>query len=161
MSLDSMRLLYIILHDLRSVHNTAAIFRTADAIGVSKIFLSGTTPTPIDRFARPRTDFAKAALGAEISIPWEYVKSPITLIGKLRAEGFEIIAVEQSEKSVDYKKVRPKRKTAVIFGNEVKGVTASILKRSDIVSDIAMRGKKESLNVSVAAGVVLFRWFDC
>ena len=142
------------------MHNVGAVFRTADAIGVSKIYLCGTTPTPLDRFGKPRQDLAKAALGAEKNIPWEYVRNPSALGKKLRAEGFEIISVEQLKTSVDYKKVKPKKKTVVIFGNEVNGVSKSLLKMSDIITEIPMRGQKESLNVSVAAGIVLFRLFD-
>lgn len=155
-----MKRVYIILDDLRSVHNVGAVFRTADAVGVSKIYLCGTTPTPLDRFGRPRRDLAKAALGAERSVPWEYAARAATVVRKLKAEGFEIISVEQSDASVDYKKVRPKDKSAVIFGNEVKGIPKSLLKKSDVIAEIPMRGKKESLNVSVAAGIILFRLFD-
>ena len=150
----------LLIHNIRSVYNVGAIFRTADAIGVSKIYLSGYTPTPIDRFGNPRKDFAKCALGAEKTVSWGYVKSPNKIIEKLRAEKFEIIAVEQSEKSADYKKVKPKKKCLIIFGNEVSGISKSILEKADIVAEIPMRGKKESLNVSVSAGIVLFRWFD-
>ena len=145
---------------MRSVYNTGAIFRTADSIGADKIFLFGTTPTPIDRFGRPRRDFAKSALGAELSVPWEYVKNLSAAIKSLQAEGFQVIAVEQAEKSIDYKKIRPKKKVAIVFGNEVEGIPKELLKQVDTVVEIPMRGKKESLNVSVAAGIVLFRLFD-
>ena len=160
MSFETMKLFYIILPDLRSVYNVGAIFRTADALGVGKIYLSGTTPTPLDRFGKSRRDFAKSALGSENGVLWEYVEKPLALVKKLRAEDFEIVAVEQAKNSVDYKKFKPKNKTAVIFGNEVEGVGEPILKEADVVTHIKMRGKKESLNVSVAAGIVLFRWFD-
>ena len=150
----------IILPDLRSVYNVGAIFRTAEAIGASKIFLSGTTPAPVDRFGRIRKDFAKSSLGSEKNIAWEHVDSLKKLINKIKKDGFEIIAVEQTKKSVDYKEIRPKKKTAIIFGNEVAGISKSILKIADKIAEIPMRGKKESLNVSVAAGIVLFRFFD-
>ena len=155
-----MKQVFIILPDLRSDNNVGAIFRTADCIGAEKIFLSGTAPTPVDRFGKERKDFAKAALGAEKSVSWEYVKNISTVLKKLKAEGFEIIAVEQAKSSVDYKKVVPKDKCIVIFGNEVKGLSKSILKYADVIAEIPMRGKKESLNVSVSAGITLFRWFD-
>ncbi len=145
---------------MRSVHNVGAVFRTADAIGVSKIYLCGTSPTPLDRFGKSREDLAKAALGAEKNVPWEYVKSPTILIKKLKLQNFQVVSVEQSETSIDYKKVKTGKKVAIIFGNEIKGVSKSIVKMSDTVAEIPMHGKKESLNVSVAAGIVLFRLFD-
>ena len=150
----------ILLHDIRSVYNVGAIFRTADAVGVSKIYLSGYSPTPLDRFNQPRKDFAKCALGSELSVPWEYAKSPAALLMKLKKSGFQVIAVEQSDRSVDYKKAKPAAKSLLVFGNEVSGVSPSILKKSDLIVEIPMRGKKESLNVSVSAGIVLFRLFD-
>ncbi len=117
----------LILHDVRSVINVGAIFRTADAIGVSKIYLTGYTPAPIDRFKRKRSDFAKAALGAEETVRWEQVKDPVELIQKLQKEDFKVIALEQSENSVDYKKVDGEGKTAILVGNEVLGVDSEIL----------------------------------
>jgi len=149
----------ILLHDIRSVYNVGAIFRTADAIGVSRIYLSGYTPGPLDRFSRTRKDFAKSALGSEKSVPSEHVDHGV-IIKKLRKEGFQILVVEQSEKSVDYKKVELGDKVLVILGNEVSGVEKEILKIADAVAEIPMKGEKESLNVSVSAGIVLYRWFD-
>lgn len=150
----------ILLHDIRSVYNVGAIFRTADAIGVSKIYLTGITPTPIDRFNQPRQDFAKSALGSERSVAWEYAKSPAALITRLKKEGTQVVCVEQSASSVDYKKAKFGKKVLVVLGNEVSGVSKSILNKADIIAEIPMRGLKESLNVSVSAGIVLFRWFD-
>ncbi len=155
-----MKDIYILLHNIRSVYNVGAIFRTADAVGVSKIILSGYTPAPVDRFGNARRDFAKCSLGAEKTVAWEYVKSPTKLFGRLKKQGFEIISVEQSKNSFDYKKVRPKNRCLVIFGAEVSGISKSILKKSDVIAEIPMRGRKESLNVSVSAGIVLYRWFD-
>ncbi|MDP1625352.1 MAG: TrmH family RNA methyltransferase [bacterium] len=156
----SMRDVRILLHDIRSVYNTGAIFRTADAIGASHIYLTGYTPTPVDRFGKHRTDFAKCALGSENTLPWEAKKSPAALMKKLKSEGFQIVCVEQSPTSIDYKKFKPGKKTLVVFGNEVDGVPSTNLAKADIVAEIPMRGMKESLNVSVSAGIVLFRWFD-
>jgi len=133
-----------------------SIFRTADCAGVDKIFLTGYTPKPIDKFGKERKDVAKVALGAERSIDWEYKKSPTEVIKKLKKEGFKIIAIEQSEKSVDYKKVKVKGNCAFILGNEVKGLSKTILSKSDIIAEIPMKGEKESLNVSVTAGIALF-----
>ncbi|MEK7552469.1 MAG: TrmH family RNA methyltransferase [Patescibacteria group bacterium] len=148
---------YLILHNIRSVHNVGSIFRTADACDINKIYLIGLTPTPTDKFDRERKDLSKVALGAEKNIPWEKCPSTPQLIKKLKKEGFLIVSLEQSPKSVDYKKIKIKQKTAFILGNEVEGISESILKMSDVVAEIPMRGKKESLNVSVAAGVMLFR----
>jgi tRNA G18 (ribose-2'-O)-methylase SpoU len=156
---------YLILENIRSVYNVGAIFRTADAVGIDKIFLIGTTPTPIDRFGRERQDLHKAALGAEKNIPWEFVKSENIdeLILKLKAEKFVTVAVEQSPKSLDYKKVSKKirgKNVVMLVGNEVDGVSKTVLEKVDIVSEIPMNGSKESLNVSVATGVILYRFFD-
>ncbi len=149
----------VVLHNIRSVYNVGAIFRTADAVGISKIYLTGYTPTPFDRFGRARKDVAKSALGAEKSVWWEYVKNIDTVVKKLKNEEFEVVAVEQSKNSIDYKNFRfnKKQKIAFLFGNEVRGVSKQLLQKCDKVIEIQMRGKKESLNVSVSAGVVLFR----
>jgi len=146
----------VALHNIRSAYNVGSIFRTAEAAGVSKIYLIGHTPTPTDRFGRARKDIQKTALGAEKTVPWKHVSRFGTFINHLRREKFYIIGVEQSEQSVDYKSVHPKQKTALVFGNEVRGLPPSILKQCDIVAEIPMKGKKESLNVSVAVGIVLF-----
>lgn len=150
----------VILHNIRSVYNVGAIFRTADAVGVSKIYLTGYTSTPVDRFGRERKDVAKSALGAQKSVAWEYVKSVGSVIKKLKKEEFEIVAVEQSEQSIDYKKIKPKQKTAFLFGNEVLGVSKQLLSKCDKIIEIPMRGEKESLNVSISAGIILFRGLD-
>jgi tRNA G18 (ribose-2'-O)-methylase SpoU len=133
-----------------------SIFRTSDAAGVSEVYLSGYTPLPIDRFGRAQKEIAKTALGAEKFLPWEYHKSPLAVISKLRKNGWHIAAVEQDANSVDYRKFKTKKPELFIFGNEVKGIPKSLLKRCDAILEIPMRGKKESLNVSVAAGVILF-----
>jgi len=155
----------LILHDIRSVHNVGAIFRTADAAGISKIYLTGYTPAPLDRFGRKRGDMAKSALGAEESVSWEQKVNITALLTKLKKEKFYIIAIEQDEKSVDYKKVSTKGGPAYgwkggmafIAGPEVEGLSQSILNKCDVIAEIPMLGKKESLNVSVATGIALFR----
>ena len=146
----------VILHDIRSSENVGSIFRTSDGAGVSKVYLSGYTPAPVDRFKRKNAKLAKVSLGAEDFIPWEAGKEIFSLIDELKAQGFSIVAVEQSEAAVPYTKYKPKGKVAVIFGNEVEGVPKSVLERCDTVIEIPMNGKKESLNVSVAAGIALF-----
>jgi len=150
----------LILHDIRSVENVGAMFRTADAAGMDKIYLCGITPSPLDRFGRKRRDIAKSALGAEEYVTWEYVKSISTLLAKLKKEEYFIIAIEQDENSVDYKKVKLKNKNAFIVGTEVTGIPKNILKKCDVVAEIPMHGRKESLNVSVACGVALFRMLN-
>ena len=157
MKSKTQRNIILILNDIRSVYNVGSIFRTADAAGISKIYLVGATPTPIDRFNRARKDVAKTALGAEKTMEWEYVKTIGTLLKKLKKENFYIVAVEQSENSVDYKKVKLFEKTAIMVGNEVDGILPKVLSQCDCIAEIGMNGKKESLNVSVATGIVLFR----
>ncbi len=145
----------LILHDIRSVENVGAMFRTADAAGISKIYLTGYTPAPLDRFGRKWRDFAKSALGAEEFVPWEQRNLP-ALLRSLRREKYLIIAIEQDKNSVDYKKVQLKEKNAFIVGAEVTGIPKNILKKCDVIAEIPMQGKKESLNVSVALGIALF-----
>ena len=146
----------LIFHNIRSVQNVGAMFRTADAAGVNKIYLTGYTPAPLDRFGRKRKDLAKSALGAEEYVPWEQKKNLPALISKLKSGKFLIIGIEQAKNSVNYKKLKLKNKNAFILGAEVTGIPKSILKKCDVISEIPMHGKKESLNVSVALGVVLF-----
>ncbi len=155
--------LAVIAHDVRSVHNVGSIFRTADAAGVEKIYLCGITPTPLDRFTQVRPDFAKVALGAEDYIAWESAKTTMEVVDRLKEEGYEIFALEQSARSVPYYDVArdPKlahadARVAIIVGNEVKGLPPSILTASDRILEIPMMGKKESLNVAVAFGIAAF-----
>ncbi len=150
----------LILHDLRSNHNVGSIFRTADAIGIDKIYLTGYTPAPLDRFGRVNKEIAKTALGAEQSLPWEYVVNIFELIKKLKNESCQLLALEQAENSVDYKAVKLGEATAIIVGNEVKGIDPAILEECDQIVEIPMRGGKESLNVAVASGILLFRLLD-
>ncbi len=147
----------LILHNIRSEHNVGSLFRTADAAGISKIYLCGYTPAPLDRFGRPASGIAKTALGAELSIPWEKKVSTLAIIRSLHKDGFQIIAIEQDPRAVDYKKAKLKKKTAFLLGEEVKGILKKILDAADVIAEIPMRGKKESLNVSVAGGIAIFR----
>ena len=150
----------LILHNIRSVENVGAMFRTADAAGIDKIYLTGYTPTPLDRFGRKRGDLAKSALGAEEFVVWEQKKSISALLTKLKKDNFLIIGLEQDKKSIDYKKVKIKNKNAFLVGEEVAGISKENLKKCDIIAEIPMRGKKESLNVSVACGIALFRMLN-
>lgn len=147
----------VLLHNVRSSHNVGSIFRTCDAAGVSRVFLSGYTPVPVDRFGRPQKEIAKTALGAEQFIPWEYSKTVKPLLKKLKGEGWTIVGVEQDARSEDYRSGTLENKTLYIFGNEVGGLSKSLRNDCDILMEIPMRGKKESLNVAVAAGIILFQ----
>lgn len=147
----------ILLYNIRSTHNVGSIFRTADAVGAKKIYISGYTPAPLDRFGRPRKDIAKVSLGGEKSVPWESVADPLKLIATLKADGYMVVALEQDARSIDYKAFVPTEKILFIVGNEVGGVEKEILDQADAIIEIPMVGEKESLNVSVAFGVALFR----
>ena len=147
----------ILLHNIRSTHNVGSLFRTADAAGVSHIYISGYSPTPLDQFNRKRKDIAKVSLGAEDSVAWTKVGNVKNLIAELKIEGFSVIAIEQSDNSLDYKKVKIGDKVLIVVGNEVKGMSKDLLKLADVVAEIPMRGEKESLNVSVAFGIALFQ----
>lgn len=150
----------IILHDIRSLLNVAAIFRTSDAIGIDKIYISGFSASPIDRFGRERNDFQKASLGAHKFVDWEYFEKVEEIFEKLKKENFKFFSIEQAENSIDYKDAKLSEKNAFIFGNENNGVDEFSLKNSHEILELKMRGKKESLNVSTTAGIVLFRLLD-
>lgn len=149
----------LVLNNLRSTHNVGSIFRTADASGVKKIYLVGTTPCPIDRFGRAQQDITKTALGAEKRIPWEYYEEILPLLENDLRDFFKI-ALEQNSASKDYKNVLPKDKNAVILGAEVVGISKDVLDACDEIAEIPMMGEKESLNVSVATGIFLFRFLN-
>lgn len=148
---------FLILHNIRSAHNVGSIFRTADAAGVSKIYLTGYTPLPVDKFGRKRAEIAKVALGAEEIIPFEHVTSPSLLIKRLKSKGVKVVCVEQTTNAVDYKKLSLRYPVAFLFGNEVSGVSKKLEQHCDLTSHIPMHGTKESLNVAVAVGTFLFR----
>ncbi len=148
----------LILHNIRSVHNVGSMFRTADAAGIQKIFLSGYSPAPLDRFKLPRKDFAKVSLGAEKSVPWEYATKLSTVLAAIKRDGYTVAALEQDAASIPLFDWEPKDtgKVALLLGNEVRGISKQILSQCDLILEIPMRGKKESLNVSVAAGIAMF-----
>ncbi|MEY2641172.1 MAG: hypothetical protein RL150_565 [Candidatus Parcubacteria bacterium] len=158
MTLNTQKIL--ILENIRSAQNVGAMFRTADAIGIDTIILVGYTPAPIDRFGRPQKDVVKSALGAEQRVVWKSVPEIVPILETLRADGFQLLALEQTTDSVDYKYIVPNERVVLIVGNEVEGVSKEALVRADTVIEIPMRGMKESLNVSVATGIALFRLFD-
>lgn len=154
-----------ILYNIRSLHNVGSIFRTADAAGFEKIYLCGITPAPIDAFGRPRQALTKVSLGAEKYLKWEKIGknafplATLKIIDELKRSGHEVLAVEQAKNSIPYycfKSRRLRKKIALVLGNEIKGLPPSILKRADKILEIPMYGKKESLNVAVAFGIVAF-----
>ena len=146
----------VILNNIRSSENVGSIFRTADAAGVKKIYLTGYTPALVDRFGKIRPEIHKTALCAETTVEWQKYKNIGLLIANLKKQKIRIAAAEQAANSIDYKKFRPRYPVALIFGNEVRGLSKQILKKCDSVIEIPMHGKKESLNVSVSAGIILF-----
>lgn len=150
----------VMLHDIRSAHNVGSMFRTADAAGVGHIYCSGYTPTPLDRFKRPVKEIAKTALGAELTIAWEYVDDVILFLEKKKTEGFQIVAIEQDARAIDYKDIRDLDKAIILVGKEVEGLDARLRDLADIIVEIPMMGMKESLNVSVAFGICLYRICD-
>ena len=155
----------VVLPDIRSAHNVGSIFRTSDASGVKEIYLSGYTPNPINKFGRAQSEIAKTALGAEKSIPWKYFASHATMLNSLKKAGFKIIAVEQTKDSINYKSLKlndvaQDGKIAFVFGNEVLGLPKTILNKADVCVEIPMNGLKESLNVAVTAGIILFQYLS-
>ncbi|MCK0161716.1 RNA methyltransferase [Allomuricauda sp. F6463D] len=142
----------IILDNVRSLNNIGSVFRTADAFLVQKIYLCGITATP------PHKDIRKTALGATESVAWEYRKDTLELLTELQEDGVKILAVEQAEKAVmlnDYV-INPKETVALVFGNEVKGVSQDVVSASDLILEIPQFGTKHSLNISVSTGVVVW-----
>ena len=144
----------LVLDNIRSAHNVGSAFRTADAFKVDRIFLCGICACP------PSAEIHKSALGAEDSVPWEHCDDTLELIGRLKAEGYEAVSVEQTEHSVSLEQFRPvaDRRYALVFGNEVEGVQQSVVDASDYSLEIPQYGTKHSLNVSVSVGVVLWQF---
>ena len=147
--------LVVVLDDVRSMHNVGAVFRTADAFLVEKIVLCGITPRP------PHRDIHKAALGATESVDWEYAESAKDAVEKLKANGYEIVAVEQTTGSAEISdfKMDKDKKYALILGNEVEGVSDQLLPLCNAFIEIPQLGTKHSLNVSVCAGIAIWEFF--
>jgi 23S rRNA (guanosine2251-2'-O)-methyltransferase len=149
------RQFYLVAHNIRSLHNVGSIFRTADSLGVSKIYLTGYTGAP------PDPKIAKVALGAENFVTWEKVSSVIRLIKKLRSADpkLRIAALENniSRRTINLAKYNPRFPLALILGEETQGLNKTVLNLVDDIVEIPMRGHKESLNVSVAAGVAAYQ----
>jgi len=150
----------LLLPNIRSSHNVGTIFRTAEAFGIEQVVLSGYTPAPIDRFGRERADIAKAALGAEKMLAWKNIEDVKKYLQEKKKEKFVIISLEQEKNSVSLtnfkKETLNKEKSILVVGNEVDGVDKEIRNLTDVFLEIPMQGKKESLNVAIATGIMLW-----
>lgn len=146
---------FVIAHNIRSLYNVGSIFRTADAFGVDKIYLTGYTGTPANPVHNKK--IGKVALGAEGFVPWEYSKSPQAVIRILKKQKVQIVGLENNiGKATSIRKFHPRFPLALILGEEVGGISHSLIKSCDQLVEIPMTGKKESLNVSVAFGIAAF-----
>ena len=145
----------ILLDNVRSLHNVGSAFRTADAFRIEKIYLTGITGTP------PHREIHKTALGSTDSVAWEYLESAAEAVGKLKSEGYQIIVIEQTTDSVPLQKFHPEsdKKYCLAFGNEVEGVSESVIEQGDIALEIPQVGTKHSLNISVCLGIVVWDIF--
>ena len=149
----------LIIDNVRSALNVGSFFRTSDGAGVSRIILCGYTPTPIDRFGRIQKQIEKTSLGAVSSVAWEQketLEEILACVADLKKEGYVIVSLEQTDRSIPIQEFEVPDKVAYIVGNEVEGVREELLEASDLVVEIPMHGKKESLNVGVATGILLF-----
>jgi len=141
---------YLILDNIRSMYNVGAIFRTADAARVEKIYLCGITATP------PRKEIEKTALKTIEYVPWEYATDTRLKIKDLKKQGIQIIALEQTNKSINYKEFSYQKPCAIVIGHEVDGVSDDVLALCDAAIEIPMLGISNSLNVATATGVILY-----
>ena len=132
------------------------MFRTADCAGFDKVYLTGITGTP------PKPEISKTALGAETFVPWEYHEDVLRLISELQSAGTKVLALEQSDRSVDYRKFVPEAEGeyCLVFGNEIGGVPQEVIDACDATLEIPMYGKKKSLNVSTTGGILMFRFAE-
>lgn len=164
------REIVVLAHNIRSTHNVGAIFRTCEGLGVSKIIFSGYTPFPLlpnEKFSdtgrmpfvaeKLTKQIAKTALGAEKIVPFEVSNDIFSTIEELKKSGFSVVALEQSQNSVWLKDFNPPQKIALLLGEEVNGITPDLLNSCDHTVEIPMFGQKESFNVSVATGMILYK----
>jgi len=140
----------LLLHDIRSMYNVGAFFRTADGAGVERLLLSGITACP------PRNAISKTALGAETRVPWEAIEDPAAALDKLRFAGYEVAALETSMRACDVFDWQPRFPVCIVFGHEVDGVAPSLLELCDTHVRIPMLGLKHSLNVASAGAIVVY-----
>lgn len=146
----------IVLDNIRSLHNVGSAFRTADAFLIEKIVLTGITGTP------PNREIHKTALGATESVPWEHSESVAAAIEKLKKDGYQVVIVEQTTESIPLQKMTfsPGQKYALVFGNEVNGISDEVIPLADVALEIPQSGSKHSLNVSVCLGIVVWNFFQ-
>lgn len=140
----------LLLDNVRSMYNVGAFFRTADGVGLERLYLSGITARP------PKVQLSKTALGADETVPWEGADSPTGLLAQLRSAGYEIAAIETSVHSVDVFDWEPRFPVCLVFGHEVDGIAPELLAFADTHVRIPMLGRKHSLNVATAGGIVLY-----
>jgi len=145
----------IVLDNIRSLHNVGSAFRTADAFKVEKIFLTGITGTP------PHREIHKTALGATESVQWQYDSEAAVSVQRLKEEGYTIVIVEQTTESLPLQKfnIQPNGRYCLVFGNEVNGVSESVISFADTALEIPQEGTKHSLNISVCLGIVVWEIF--
>jgi 23S rRNA (guanosine2251-2'-O)-methyltransferase len=148
--------IYLVLHNIRSLHNVGSLFRTADGAGIKHIIITGYTPLPTDMFGCVRPEIAKTALGAESIVSWRYSRNIGNVIMQLQKSGIRVVALEQSDGAIDYRSYKPVYPIALLVGNEIQGISKATQQKCNDVIDIPMHGKKESLNVAVAGGIALF-----
>jgi tRNA G18 (ribose-2'-O)-methylase SpoU len=141
-----------VLNNIRSLYNVGSIFRTADGAGLEKLYLCGITGIP------PDTKISKTALGAERTVPWEYQRDPVVCLRDLRRRGYQIVLLEQAQQSIAYDIFEPQSPVCLVVGNEIAGVEDGLLAHSDACIDIEMTGLKNSLNVTVAFGIVAYHF---
>ena len=148
--------LIVVLDNIRSLNNIGSVFRTSDAFRIEKIYLCGITATP------PHKDIQKTALGSTESVDWEYTANTLELVQNLQADGVQVLSIEQAENATMLNDFTPKpnQTYALVFGNEVKGVSQDVVNLGDAVIEIPQYGTKHSLNISVSCGVVLWDLFS-
>ena len=144
----------VVLNHIRSLYNVGSIFRTADGAGVEKIWLCGVTGKP----DTSRTRIEKTALGAEKTVSWEYRSDALSLLRELKRSGYQIVFLEQTHQSVPYQEVVPKFPVCLVVGNEISGVSDELLTLCDAAIEIKMAGLKNSLNVTVAFGIIAYHF---
>ena len=147
--------LCVVVNDIRSLHNVGSIFRTCDGAGVEKLWLCGITGYP------PQSEISKTALGAEERVAWEYQKDIVSVIKKLKQQHYQIVLLEQTEDSVMYERFQPQAPTCLVIGNEIGGISDELLPLADAAVEIEMQGIKNSLNVVVAFGIVVYHFHTC
>lgn len=148
--------LIVVLDDVRSMYNVGSVFRTCDAFRVEAVYLCGISCTP------PATEIHKTALGAEDAVTWKYFKNALEAVEELKIQGYHVLSVEQVEHSTKLQTFSPQKnqKYAVILGNEVKGVHQEVVDASDGCLEIPQLGTKHSMNVSVTAGIIIYKFAE-